>query len=104
MNLKDIQQNISSKIYERGQEYFEDGYVTEIQSLGNGKWVTEVEGNYDDYSVEVNIDDKNNIKSWHCNCPYDGDVCKHVVAVLLAVKEELKSAKPAQKGKHPSPE
>ena len=104
MNLKNIKQNISSKIYERGQEYFDDGCVTEIQAMDDEKWAAEVEGNYDDYSVEVKIDEKENIKSWHCNCPYDGDVCKHVVAVLLAVKEELKSANPAQKGKRPSPE
>jgi uncharacterized Zn finger protein len=103
MNLKDIQQNISSKIYERGQEYFEDGCVRGLIHIGQEKWKANVEGNYDDYTVEIILDDKNNIKSWHCNCPYDGDVCKHVVAVLLAVKEELKSAKPAQKGKHHSP-
>jgi tetratricopeptide (TPR) repeat protein len=49
-------------------------------------WTAEVEGN-DIYSVEIELNG-DEITSWDCNCPYDyGDICKHVVAVLLYIRD-----------------
>ena len=49
-------------------------------------WTAEVEGN-DLYSVEIQFSG-DEIISWNCDCPYDGgDICKHVVAFLLYIKE-----------------
>ena len=44
-----------------------------------------VEGT-DDYNVEISMDG-NEIESWYCDCPYDGEICKHVVAALLAIRD-----------------
>jgi len=103
MNLSNFRKDVSSKIYERGYEYFEDGCIADLQELNEGEWLAEVEGNYDDYTVEIKLDE-NNIKSWRCNCPYDGAICKHVVAVLLSINEEKKLPKSKSDKKKPTPE
>lgn len=89
MNINNFKKHISSEIYYRGEDYYKNGYVTDIQNLDNNRWIAEVEGNYDDYNVEIHLDDQGNIKNYSCNCPYDGAICKHVVATLLEIKEEL---------------
>ena len=89
MNIKNFKKEISSEIFHRGEEYYENGYVTDIQNLENNRWIAEVEGNYNDYNVEIHLDDLGNVKNYTCNCPYDDDICKHVVATLLEIKEEL---------------
>lgn len=89
MNINNFKKHISSEIYHRGKDYYKNGNVTDIQKLENNRWIAEVEGNYDDYNVEIHLDDLGNVKNYTCNCPYDGDICKHVVATLLEIKEEL---------------
>ena len=34
--------------------------------------------------------DGKEIESWYCDCPYDGEICKHVVATLLAIRDNEK--------------
>ena len=53
-----------------------------------GEWTATVEGT-ENYSVEISMDGKE-IKSWYCDCPYDGEICKHVVATLLAIRDNEK--------------
>jgi tetratricopeptide (TPR) repeat protein len=49
-------------------------------------WTAEIEGS-DLYSVKIQLQG-DEIVSWDCDCPYDhGDICKHVVAFLLYIKE-----------------
>lgn len=102
--MNDIQHTVSLRIYERGIEYYEDGNVAKIQHLGDGKWIADVEGNYDDYTVEVKIDGNDNIRTWQCNCPFEGDICKHVVAVLLTIKNEVESVKTMKNARQKQPE
>ncbi len=54
--------------------------VRHISDSENGEYAYEVDGNYGDYTVEVEID-KDIAAS--CDCPYPGEGCKHVVLVLL---------------------
>jgi hypothetical protein len=104
MNLANFEEQISSVILDRGRDYFESGYVTGLQQLSTGEWVAEIEGNYGNYNVEINLDDNGNIGDYSCNCPFDGPVCKHVAAVLLSIREEQKSAKLMTKAKKNSSE
>lgn len=104
MDINDFSKSIPSRIYERGEKYYENGYVSNIQNLGDGKWSADVEGNYDDYSVEIEFDNNKIIKSWQCNCPYEGAICKHVVAVLLTIKDEVASVNITKNGKQKQPE
>jgi tetratricopeptide (TPR) repeat protein len=92
MNLNNFHKHISQKIYERGEEYYEYDSVNNVEHDYPGTWKAEVEGS-DLYSVEIKLNG-DEIVSWECDCPYDyGDICKHVVAVLLYIKDN--------KDKHP---
>ena len=68
-----------------GEEYYEIGAVSELEEDSPGEWTATVEGT-ENYSVEISMDGKE-IKSWYCDCPYDGEICKHVVATLLAIRD-----------------
>jgi len=86
MKLNDFHKHVSRKIYERGEEYYEDDMVDNVEHDYPDTWTAEVEGN-DLYSVEIKLNG-DEIVSWDCDCPYDyGDMCKHVVAVLLYIKD-----------------
>lgn len=44
------------------------------------------------------------VTDWSCDCPYDwGDTCKHVAAVLFAIREEVAAAMPVAKKKGRKP-
>lgn len=71
-------------IFDRGDDYFEGGMVTEIVQRGQSI-SAEVEGSqYDPYVVTIRLDNDGRVTGTDCDCPYD-DVCKHVVAVLLTL-------------------
>ena len=36
------------------------------------------------------MDGEKEIESWYCGCPYDGEICKHVMATLLAIRDNRK--------------
>lgn len=82
----DFEPYISPVILQRGEDYFDNGAVHDLQESPTGVWEANVQGN-DEYHVFVQIGD-DEVTEWDCNCPYDGGpVCKHVVAVLFAVRE-----------------
>lgn len=87
MNLSNFKSHTPSVIFGRGKEYYHDNAVKDLTALKNGQWTAIVEGN-EDYEVDVTIDNKREVTSFFCDCPYDGDICKHVVAVLLAIEDE----------------
>jgi len=89
LNVKEFKKTVDSVIWKRGKHYFEDGAVTDLENDGDGQWSAIVTGN-DDYEVLVDIQ-FDHIQEWQCDCPYDGDVCKHVVATVLAIEEEKSS-------------
>jgi len=70
-------------IYQRGHDYYVNGMVTELSYDPEYDILeAEVEGNYGNYDVEIELDEDGEIFA-DCNCPYDGYPCKHIVAVLL---------------------
>ena len=81
-----IENFANSVIFGRGQEYFKNGNVTDLEYDEDTDSITaDVEGNYDNYSVEVNAED-GDIEA-NCDCLYDGYPCKHIVAVMLEFVE-----------------
>lgn len=88
LTLKNFELHIGSVIIQRGRQYYEDGAVTDLEETDNNYWQAEVTGSTT-YFVEIKLGNKNKIEDYSCDCPYDGDTCKHVVAVLLLLKEEL---------------
>ena len=91
MTLSNFENFVPPHIWMRGEEYFESGAVTELEETEPGEWIAQVEGTKD-YEVEVSIEGKE-IVYWDCDCPYDGDICKHVVAVILAIRENKSKEK-----------
>ena len=91
LNLKNFELQISSAIIQRGRQYYEDGAVINFEEIDHNYWQAEVTGNTT-YSVEIKLGNKTKIEDHSCNCPYEGDTCKHVVAVLFLLKGELSDA------------
>lgn len=88
MKLSNYKSNLSPALVERGQDLYYDQAVKDLTELNRGQYIAIVEGT-EDYEVDVTIDKKREVTHFFCTCPYDGDVCKHVVAVLLAIEDEF---------------
>ena len=87
MKIIDFEKTIDPTILKRGSDYFSNGYVAELEENG-GLWVAEVNGS-ENYNVEITINKIREIVKYSCDCPYDGMICKHTVAVLYAIQKEL---------------
>jgi hypothetical protein len=84
--LDDFEARIDPMILARGQDYWEQGRVADLEPKGEEAWRARVEGT-ESYLVELGLEDDGSV-FYHCTCPYDaGPVCKHVVAVLLAITQ-----------------
>lgn len=77
---KKIKNLAGEVIYARGLDYFQSGAVAKIWMEDN-KLFAEVFGSSGNYKVE--IENQGGKFNWKCNCPYDGHICKHVVAASL---------------------
>lgn len=75
MRLDDFENEISPVIFQRGEDYYEDGLVEELDETAPGIWCAVVAGTMD-YETEVCVKE-GEIVSWDCDCPYDGYICKH---------------------------
>jgi uncharacterized Zn finger protein len=88
ITLNNFKTVINPTIINRGEEYFQRGYVNDLDEIDDDLWSAVVNGS-DIYSVKIKLG-KNKITEMSCDCPYDlGPVCKHEVAALFAIKEKL---------------
>lgn len=94
LTLSNFEKQINDTVLKRGKNYYEQGMVVELEESADNLWQAEVTGS-DTYAVEVTLlnNKKNEIDDYSCSCPFEGIICKHVVAVLLAIKE-IKNASP----------
>ena len=100
MRIDDFENQIDPTILSRGQAYYEEGAVVELEQVRQGLYEATVAGS-DDYIVEVEIR-KGEVKALECDCPYDyGPVCKHEVAVLYAIREICEESEEGESGKIP---
>jgi hypothetical protein len=89
-NLDDFEQRVNRTILRRGQEYYKDRRV-DLAVFRDGVYSASVAGS-DDYSVVVKLNAENDIVEAECDCPYtDGPHCKHIVAVLYAIRDRLRA-------------
>lgn len=85
ITLDNFEAIVPFKILMRGQEYYELGAVSDLEETSPGEWTATVDGT-SSYTVEISLEgDK--VDSWYCDCPYDGGICKHVVATLFAIRD-----------------
>lgn len=101
LTLQNFEDHVGKTILAKGEEYFESGYVSGLECIENGTWTAEVEGS-ETYMVEIGLKSKGKISHYECDCPYEGDLCKHVVAVLFALREEEQKEPYKKTGKKPA--
>ena len=87
MELTSFENHIGNTILQRGKAYYEDGHVESFEEVEHGAWIATVIGS-EDYFVEIEFSKRGTVKDCQCDCPYDGDLCKHIVAVLYAIRDE----------------
>lgn len=80
----DVRTGATSQSYQRGVQYYNDGYVGQLTQRGN-LLTAQVEGStLPHYQVSITLAETGSIVDAQCTCPYDwGGYCKHIVAVLL---------------------
>ncbi|MBK8564125.1 MAG: SWIM zinc finger family protein [Saprospiraceae bacterium] len=85
-----IQQKLGRGIYQKGQDYYENDAVEELEVADANTVVASVFGS-EDYTVKI-FARTGSIQA-KCSCPYDSEwsgMCKHIAAVLIkAVEEEF---------------
>ena len=85
LHMDRLEDEIASRILERGYEYFEGGRVSEPRVNGN-HYTFAVDGS-ERYCVEVDIED-GNVTDYECDCPYDMEpVCKHIASCLYYLED-----------------
>lgn len=87
---RNIEEIAGSAILERGIGYFQGGRVRRIWLEGDMICASVIGSSYQDYTTKVWCTEEG--LEWKCNCPYEGECCKHVVAVLyqfISHKEKL---------------
>ncbi len=84
ITLEDIRGHAGDVIFARGERYYHDNAI--FDTFRNGHTLVGKCRGSDlyPYTVQVELDEDENIQEAHCTCPYDwGGDCKHVVALLL---------------------
>jgi uncharacterized Zn finger protein len=80
---QDIVDNSTSKSFQRGADYLQQGAVKSLVRRGN-LITAQVLGSYT-YDIYIDFQG-NDIRSVRCTCPYGyGGWCKHIVATLLSI-------------------
>ena len=86
VDRSDIRELCTDAVFERGQNYYDDGRIRERRRVDDVVTAT-VEGSKL-YDVTLSLSEPD-FGPW-CTCPYDGPgECKHVVALLLSLIDEL---------------
>lgn len=84
-----LRQLAGNTIFGRGDDYYRQGTVKKLKQRGNTFEAT-VYGS-DRYSVSLKLEGK--AFNFECDCPYDyGGICKHCVALGLAVLDRFGTA------------
>lgn len=87
MNLNNLKKNVAAKLYKRGLDYFEQGFVEGLTEDAPNRFHARVSGTRN-YDVSVNLTKDGTIVGSYCTCPFESDsLCKHEVAVCLAIRE-----------------
>ena len=86
IHIDKFEEEIHFLIAERGKEYFDAHQVLMLQQTTEG-WTAVIEGSE---TYQVLLEGHDVISQWHCTCPFEhGPVCKHIAAVLYAVRDEI---------------
>lgn len=88
LDIDEVRDFCNSKVFSRGESYFANGTVSEIEFSADLQTLTATVEGSEDYTIILQIN-KSAI-STKCNCLYGG-LCKHIIAVLLYAIEDGES-------------
>lgn len=91
ITLDNFESFVPYKILMRGMDYYDSDAVSELEETSPGEWEATVDGT-ESYNIEISMNGAE-VDSWNCDCPYDGEICKHVVATLFAIRDNQKKAR-----------
>lgn len=95
ISIDHFEDDVHKLILERGQEYFDARQVLMLKQISDG-WTAVIEGQE---TYQVLLEGHDVITNWNCTCPFEhGPVCKHVAAVLYAVREHINANRAASSG------
>jgi len=95
IQVEKFEEEVHFLITERGKEYFDAHQVVMLKETPDG-WSAVIEGSE---TYQVLLEGHDVITVWHCTCPFGhGPVCKHVAAVLFAVREKIRANVAASSG------
>ncbi len=92
LTIDNFDTQFSKTEVQKGRHYFDRKAVLYAEQDSKGVWQAEVEGT-ETYSVSIELS-KKELTDTQCDCPVEGPYCKHVIAVLFAIREEQKKPKP----------
>ena len=87
-SIQRILDEVSETILQRGEDVYSGESILSLSKNSEGVYTSNVCGSGGDtYKVQVQTNGKGEVSAYSCTCPYDyGDICKHIVAVLLAIE------------------
>lgn len=85
MTINTFEENIDTRLLERGLQYYQEGNILTIEQIEEGLWEAIVSGT-EHYEVIVELQDERITKS-NCTCPFDlSEYCKHQIAIFNFLK------------------
>jgi uncharacterized Zn finger protein len=89
LTIHDFTSHLPAALLQRGRKYIASvGDVVCTEANGNNQWRATVQGSAL-YSVTIQVaKNDGEIVFDSCSCPFEGDFCKHKIAVLLHVTGE----------------
>ena len=95
IHIDRFEEEVHFLMAERGKEYYDAHQVLMLKETQDG-WTAVIEGNE---TYQVLLEGHDVITQWHCTCPFEhGPVCKHVAAVLYAVRDAIQINKASASG------
>ena len=84
MKPRILLESLPDRILARARSLLERGAIVHLER-GESELLASVQGTTSEpYEVRIRFS-REDITEWSCTCPYEGEVCKHVAAVVLKV-------------------
>lgn len=83
MNLQDFETQLEDFEIGKGFSLYKNNILSECKEVEAGKWNALARGS--DYQVKVEIKE-NVVLNSSCSCPEGSSYCKHIIAILYAIK------------------
>ncbi len=98
-SIFEFEDYVPKRILQRGRRYYKEHRIREMDELEPGHWYADAYGTapepYEVF-VQLNEHDASVVEDYHCSCPYELGMCKHVVAFLYELRELINEEREAR--------